>query len=348
MPNVNRPTRPNARVTIRDVAEQSGVSLQTVSRVVNGRPDVAEDTRERVQGVITQLRYRPNGIARSLVAQNSHTLGVVASGFQLFGPAQLLTGIEQQATSLGWHVMLQIVDSSKHDDYDRIATNLISQNVEGVIWAYPELTGERERAFHRQIQPHAPTIFLSMGPQPGSAVLCVDNRMGARMATEHLVERGYRHIGVITGPKDLWSAQQRVLGWKDALVAARLPHGAKQIAFGDWSASSGDADLAQLLKQFPKLDAVFASNDQMALGVLKAADRFGLSVPKQLGVVGFDDSPEAAYFKPALTTVRNDLLELGRLAVRELHRVLQLHHAGHEATATSLTLQPSLAVRESA
>ncbi len=352
MSNVNRSAarsaRQNGRITIRDVASQAGVSLQTVSRVVNSHPDVADGTRERVQDVITKLRYRPNGIARSLVVRSSHTLGVVASGFQLFGPAQLLTGIEQQATGLGWHVSLQIVEQTKRDDYDRIATNLISQNVEGVIWAYPELTGERERAFHEQIQPHAPTIFLSMAPQPGSAVLCVDNRMGARMATEHLVERGYRNIGIITGPKDLWSAQQRVLGWQDALVAARLPHSAKQIAHGDWSACSGDAGLAQLIKQFSKLDAVFASNDQMALGALKSADHMGLRVPKHLGVVGFDDSPEAAYFKPALTTVRNDLLELGRLAVRELHRVLQLHHAGHKAAATSLTLQPSLVVRESA
>jgi len=330
------------------VAAQAGVSLQTVSRVVNGHPDVAEATRERVQAVITQLRYRPNGIARSLVAQSSHTLGVVASGFQLFGPAQLLTGIEQQATGMGWHVMLQIVDSTKPHDYDRIATNLISQNVEGVIWAYPELTGERERAFHQQIQPHAPTIFLSMGPQAGSPVLCIDNRMGARLAAEHLIARGYRHIGIITGPRELWSAQQRILGWQDALVAARLSHGAKQIMDGDWSARSGAEGLEQLVKQFPKLDAVFASNDQMALGVLKAADRLGLNVPKQLGVAGFDDSPEAAYFKPPLTTVRNDLAELGRLAVRELDRVLQLQHAGQEAAATSLTLQPSLVLRESA
>ena len=344
MAKVNHPRR----VTIREVAAQAGVSVQTVSRVINQHPDVSDETRARVQEVIARLRYRPNGIARSLAAQSSQMLGVVASGFQLFGPAQLLTGIERQATELGWHLMLQIVDPSKTNDYDRVAANLISQNVAGVIWAYPELTGERERAFHQQIQPHAPIVFLSMGPQPGSAVLNVDNRYGARLATEHLIERGYRHIGIITGPMALWSARQRKLGWQDALASARLPHGSKQIVEGDWSAASGDAGLMKLVEQFPQLDAVFASNDQMALGVLKAADRLGRHVPGDLGVVGFDDIPESAFFKPALTTVHHELLELGRLAVRELHRVIQAQQEGKPATATSLVLQPRLVVRESA
>jgi LacI family transcriptional regulator len=348
MSNVNYSARSTSRITIRDVAAQAGVSLQTVSRVVNGHPDVSDETRARVQNVITALRYRPNGIARSLVAKSSNTLGVVASGFQLFGPAQLLTGVEQQATELGWHLMIEIGDPTKRDDYDRIATNLMSQNIEGVIWAYPELTGARERAFHEQIQPYAPIIFLSMDPQPGSAVLNVDNCAGARMAVEHLIARGYKNVGIITGPMALWSGKERVKGWEDALRIARLPHATKQIAHGDWSAASGDAGLVQLLKQFPKLDAVFASNDQMALGVFKAANRMKLNVPGDLGVVGFDNSPESAFFMPALTTVHNDLAELGRLAVRELHRVIQCQRDGREASAASLTLQPKLVMRDSA
>ncbi len=344
MAKVNHPRR----VTIREVAAQAGVSVQTVSRVVNGHPDVADETRARVQEVIARLCYRPNGIARSLAAQSSQILGVVASGFQLFGPAQLLTGIEQQATELGWHLMLQIVDPAKSNDCDRVAANLISHNVAGVIWAYPELTGERECAFHQQIQPHAPIVFLSMEPQSGSAVLNVDNRHGARLATEHLVARGYRHIGIITGPMSLWSAQQRKLGWQDALASARLPHHSRQAVEGDWSAAGGDAGLMRLIAQFPQLDAVFASNDQMALGVLKAAERLGRRVPDDLGVVGFDDIPESAFFKPALTTVHHELMELGRLAVRELHRVIEARREGKPAMAASVMLQPQLVVRESA
>jgi DNA-binding LacI/PurR family transcriptional regulator len=335
------------RVTIRDVASRAGVSAQTVSRVVNEHPDVADDTRERVQRVIAQLHYRPNGIARSLVTQRASALGVVASGFQLFGPAQLLTGIERQATELNWQLLLQIVDPNERGDYERIAANLVSQNVDGVIWAYPELTSEREHALHRQIRPFAPIVFLSMGPQPESAVLNIDNRAGARMAVEHLIERGRRHIGVLAGPQHLWSARERVRGWEDALAAARLPHGAKQIVEGDWSAVSGEAGLTKLHRRLPKLDAVFVGNDQMALGALKAADQLGLAVPRDLAVAGFDNSPESAFFKPSLTTVHHDLIELGRLAVRELDRVIAATRAGKPTALASFTLQPSLMIRES-
>ncbi len=336
------------RITIREVAHEAGVSVQTVSRVLNGHPDVAEKTRARVQSVVTRLRYRPSGIARSLAAQSTQMLGVVASGFQLFGPAQLLAGIERQATELGWHLMLQIVDPAAPADYDRVASNLISQNVAGVIWAYPELTGERERAFHQQIEPHLPVIFLSMQAQPGSAVISVDNRHGAWLAVQHLVGCGYRRIGIITGPMALWSAQQRRLGWQDALAAAHLPRHSRQVVEGDWSAESGHAGLLRLIAQFPSLDAVFASNDQMALGALKAAERVGRRVPDTLAVVGFDDIPESAFFRPALTTVHHDLMDLGRLAVRELHRVIHARREGRTTTATSLMLQPRLVVRESA
>ncbi len=328
------------RITIREVAAQAGVSAQTVSRVMNGHPDVSDQTRARVLAVVAELGYRPNGIARSLVTQRSQLLGVVASGFQFFGPAQLLTGIEQQARELGWSLILQVADSPTPQAHERALTQLFAQNVAGIIWAYPELG---ERPFRTPFQP--PTVFLSMAPQPEAATLNVDNRHGARSATEHLIARGYRHIGIITGPLALWSSQQRKLGWQDALVASgRMPL-EKQVVEGDWSAASGAAGLRQLLRQYPKLDAVFVSNDQMALGVLKAADQLGRRVPDDLGIVGFDDIPEAAFFKPALTTVRHDLMELGRLAVRELHRVIQ---SDRPAATTSLVLQPQLIVRESA
>jgi len=336
------------RVTIREVAAQAGVSTQTVSRVVNGHPDVSEKTRAQVQALIAQLRYRPNGIARSLAIQSTQLIGVVAAGFQLFGPAQLLTGIEQQSRDLGWHLMLQVVEAPTSKACEHALTSLSFQNVAGVIWAYPELSDECERVFRQHALTHAPMIFLSMSPRSGAATLSVDNRQGARIATEHLLDRGYRHVGIITGPLTLWSAQQRKLGWQDALTAAGLARSDKQTVEGDWGAASGEAGLLRLVKQFPRLDAVFVSNDQMALGVLKAADRLGRQVPDDLGVVGFDDIPEAAFFKPALTTVHHDLIELGRLAVRELDRVIQAHRAGKPATAASLVLQPYLVTRESA
>ena len=158
-----------------------------------------------------------------------------------------------------------------------------------------------------------------------------------------------KNIGIITGPMMLWSSQQRKLGWQDALSAARMPIDAKQVIEGDWSAVRADTGLVQLLDQFPELDAVFASNDQMALGVLSAAHRIGRKVPGDLGVVGFDDTPESAYFIPPLTTIHHDLIALGQLAVRELNRVVQTEHNGQKASApSSLMLQPYLVLRQSA
>lgn len=344
MSHVNR-----TRVTIREVAERAGVSIQTVSRVINDRPDVSDDTRARVQAAVADLRYFPNGIARSLSTSTSDALGVIASGFHHYGPSQMLTGIERQATELGWHLVLFNIDPSKPHEYDRVAAALMSQRLPGVIWAYPELTGERERAFHRQVAPHTHIVFLSMPPRPGSAVLSVDNRFGARLAVEHLIARGRRRIGIIAGPQTLWSARHRKLGWHDALVAAGLPARDTQIALGDWSAASGEAGMARLLEHSPDLEAVFASNDQMALGALWLAHRLGRRVPEDLSVVGFDDTPESAYFTPSLTTVHHDLIELGQLAVRELSRAVRARQAGRNDVApASLMLQPTLVVRESA
>jgi LacI family transcriptional regulator len=153
---------------------------------------------------------------------------------------------------------------------------------------------------------------------------------------------------VITGPPGLWSTNQRVLGWRDALLGAGLPATEAQIMAGDWTARGGEAGLSALRDQFPKLDAVFASNDQTALGVLRAANAAGLRVPQELGVAGFDDIPEAAYFSPPLTTVRNNLIELGRIAVRELQRVVDARRDGLDATPNSLVVTPQLIVRDSA
>jgi LacI family transcriptional regulator len=342
MQNVKR-----SRVTIRDVAREAQVSLQTVSRVINRHPDVAEQTRAQVQSVIDRLRYQPSGIARSLVGASTRTLGVIGAGFDFFGPSQMLVGVERQATALGFHISLQVVADTTPSEYARIAGNLISQHVDGVIWAYPELTGEHEQSLYHTLAPYMPIVFLSMAPQPNLAVIGVDNRAGARMATEHLIQRGYRQIGIVTGQNGLWSTGQRLLGWRDALLAAGLPHGEEHVVHGDWSARSGEQGLRVLHERLPELDAVFASNDQMALGVLRAAAQLGRPVPAALGVVGFDNMPESAYFMPALTTIQHDLVELGRLAVRELRRVMATHSEGVAEEPASLIIQPQLIIRES-
>jgi LacI family transcriptional regulator len=336
------------RITIKDVAAKAGVSIQTVSRVINGHPDVSVDTRGRIQRVIAELNYHPDALARSLITRNSDAVGVIAGGFELYGPSRLLSGIERQAALVGWHLFLQSAEQEHTTGFDEAVANLISQRVAGIIWAFPELNADRGQALLKQVAPHAPIIFLSMNPIPNAPVICVDNRAGARMATAHLVAQGRKKIGLITGQMDLWSGEQRRLGWHDALSAARLPRSKKQLAIGNWTPTSGEDGLRQLLKDNPDLDAVFASNDQMALGALRLAHKLGRRVPDDLAIVGFDNMPESAFLTPALTTVQNDLIALGRLAVSELHRVVTARRENRVLEAPSaIMIQPSLVVRES-
>lgn len=336
------------RITIKDVAAKADVSIQTVSRVINGHPDVSAATRQKIQAVIAELNYHPDALARSLITRNSAALGVIAGGFELYGPSRLLAGVERQAGQMGWHLLLQSAEMERPAGFDETIANLISQRVAGIIWAFPELSAERAQALLNQVTPHAPIIFLSMNPIQNAPVICVDNRAGARMAVAHLVAGGRKKVGLITGRMELWSGEQRKLGWHDALSAARLPRAKKQIAIGDWSPISGEEGLRRLLKDNPDLDAVFASNDQMALGALRLAHRLGRRVPDDLAVVGFDNMPESAFFTPALSTVQNDLIALGRLAVSELHRVVTARRENRALDAPSaIMIQPTLVVRES-
>ncbi|MCX7681631.1 MAG: LacI family transcriptional regulator [Anaerolineae bacterium] len=341
---MNRPIR---RVTIKQVAEEAGVSTQTVSRVINERPDVAPETRQRVKEVIARLGYQPSSVARSLIQGRTRTLGVVGYGVEYFGPSRNLSGIEQQASEMGYALILDLVRRPEQSNVEHILREMLARHVDGIIWAVPEIGGNREWVTQAPQLP-VPLIFLSTQPRPGIAIANVDNRSGGRMATRHLIEQGRRNIGIITGPLSWWEARQRQCGWQDALENAGLPVSEEFVVEGDWSAASGEQGLRMLLERCSRLDAVFASNDQMALGALQAARRAGLRVPEDLAIVGFDDIPEAAYFCPPLTTIRQDMVELGRLAVRELSRMIEASLEGQTTIEPrAILLRPQLIVRES-
>jgi len=189
-----------------------------------------------------------------------------------------------------------------------------------------------------------PVVTMNMQPIPGLLVAAIDNRAGGRLATDHLLAQGYRRIGIISGPDSWWEAQQRELGWRDSLSAAGITALDELKCPGDWYPSSGDCGLEKLLARVPDLEAVFACNDPMALGVLQAARRLGISVPHDLAVVGFDDVPEAAYYYPALTTVRQPLVELGAQAVDMLNHILR---SQEPETASPVWLAPQLVIRDS-
>ena len=171
---------------------------------------------------------------------------------------------------------------------------------------------------------------------------------GGKLATEHLAEQGYQHIGIVTGPLTWWEARQRLEGWRSVLIEKGLDAGMDAlISYGDWTPASGEAGLLQLLGQVSSLDAIFASNDQMALGVLKAAKEVGLRVPEDLAVVGFDNIPESAFFSPPLTTVKQGLTEMGSTTVNMLNRLIEARDVGEEIPPLTKWITPQLVVRKS-
>jgi LacI family transcriptional regulator len=336
------------QVTIIQVAQAAGVSPQTVSRVINDHPDVAPETRLKVQRIIERLNYRPNILARSLIYRRSYTIGVVAMASTYYGPSTTLVGIELMIRKLGYSLLLDFMHHPERDDIERIINRLLSHQVDGIIWAIPEIGVNRTWMHRKSARLPIPVICLSMQPDGPLPVVAIDNQLGGRLATEHLLCQGYDRIGIITGPMDWWESRQRLAGWREALEQAGKPATQRQVVEGDWTAASGEAAIRRLWEQYPETEAVFASNDQMALGVLQAAHRSGRSVPGDLAVVGFDNIPESLFFWPALTTVDQPLIDLGGRAVETLTLLIEAEHANERSVQVeTVLLQPWLVVRDS-
>lgn len=332
------------QVTIRQVAQKAGVSTQTVSRVLNNRPDVSAETRELVQQIINQLGYRPSALARSLIRRRSLTLGVVIAELGQYGPIRRLMGIEQGATEFGYRLHLSLVHQPEIDKGDQILDELLAWHVDGIIWAVPEVGRNRIWLQRKVSQVPVPVVLICEQPLYSEYAVSIDNRAGGLLAAQHLLAQGYQHLGIITGPLSWVGAQQRLLGWQDALITYQN----RQIFEGDWSAASGEQGLYQLRQQYPELDAVFVSNDQMALGVLQAAHRLNLRIPEDLGVIGFDNIPEAGYFYPPLSTIRHRLADQGKIAVQKLIEIIEARQSDTILSPAEITLlQPELLVRKS-
>ena len=321
-----------------------GVSTQTVSRVINKRPDVSPRTREAVQAAIAATGFRPSAVARSLVHRRSQTLGVIVAGLKYFGVAQTLNGITEESQAAGYGVLLKEIESTDTVDIAPVIEFMIAHRVEAIIFAAPQL-GTNITTVRAELPAACPPIvFLKSEPTAAYSTILIDNYGGARQATDHLLALGRRRIGHLAGPLPWREAQDRHDGWRDALRDAGVEPG--PVVPGTWTPASGETGFAQLLALDPELDGLFVANDQMALGVLHVAHARGIAIPEAIAVVGFDGLDEAAHFTPTLTTVIQPLRELGELAVREV-----LSIAGESAgrgTVRSLTLATQLVVRESA
>jgi DNA-binding LacI/PurR family transcriptional regulator len=320
-----------------DVAHVAGVSHQTVSRVLNGHPSVREATRERVLAAIVELGYRRNTAARTLVTRRSGTIGVVTLSEPEFGPTSTFIAVESAASEAGYYVSVATLPPAQAEGVSRVLEHFLSQAVEGVIVIAPLASvSDALRPFAEQV----PVVTIAAGTPAGQAFhpISVDQVLGARLATRHLIELGHREVVHLAGPQDWLDARERTIGWRSELAAAGLTAG--DPIPGDWTAARGYAVGRRLVAEGVP-SAVFAANDQLALGLLRAFAEARLSVPLDVSVVGFDDIAGAANFIPPLTTVRQDFLTLGRRSIAMLLSAI----AGEDLDHTPIP--PSLVVRSS-
>lgn len=335
------------RVTIVEIAKQAGVSAQTVSRVVNGHSNVAEPTRQQVQEIIDRLGYHPSRLARSLLRGRSNTIGIVSYGLGLYGPSQTLAGIINEANRQNYTVLPQVLNNPQANHVMALIGLLIEYHVDGIIWAVPEIGNNRDGIAEAVSQFDVPFVFITSKPRPNWTVANIDNRAGGKIATQHLIGQGYRNIGLIAGPDIWWEAGERVLGFKDAMRENGLPVHDSWVKTGDWTADSGERLMRELLLADPTIDAVFACNDSMAVGAMKAARDLGRKIPDDLAIIGFDDVPEADFYVPALSTIRQPLDLLGSRTVSELERQVRLREAGEDIEPRPIFIEPQLIVRDS-
>ncbi len=325
-------------ITIRDVAAEAGVSHQTVSRVINDNERVSPETRARVEAAIENLGYRPSAIARSMAKGRTGILACIAPNLTDYTFARIIQGAEQEARQHGFFLL----SASAPDE--EIFTALIEQLVpsrqtEGIMVINPYADGR-----FNHLPEQFPVVFAGARPREDAVnSVALDDVSAGRIATIHLLEQGHRHIATITGRMVEDCAQDRLAGYQQALQAQGLPQPPEFVVEGDWQAGSGFAALHQLMQLATPPTAIFVQNDQMAAGVLRAANDLNVAVPEQLSLIGIDDIPMATYLSPPLTTLRQDFAEIGRLAAQ-----LLIDGVSRPATKQQhLTLPASLILRDS-
>jgi len=320
-----------------DVARLAGVSHQTVSRVLNEHPNVRPLTRDKVLAAIRELAYRPNAAARTLVTRRTHTLGVITADTMLYGPTSMLYGFERAAHDAYFVSVASLPALDRRSMLDAV-DRFLGQGIEGIIVI---ATYDAAVAALAHVPAEVPLVAVGCGTRASVTSVAIDNTAGAASATRYLLGLGHRTVYHVAGPLVALDAKERVEGWRQALREADAPE--PGVLAGDWSASSG-YELGDQLAAEPGLNAIFCANDTMALGVMRALAEGGLRVPEDVSIVGFDDVPEAGFYRPPLTTVRQDFGEVGRLALRTLVDRM----SGAIPAGLRVRVAPELVVRASA
>lgn len=314
-----------------DVARLAGVSHQTVSRVLNEHPNVSPDTKERVLAAIAELGYRRNAAARSLVTRSSKVIGVIITELEQYGPSSTLLGLQEAAFREGYFVSVAGLREMTREAMLESVNHLLNQAPDGIVVVAP---AQSAVDLFRTLELKVPLEIVASGLAPDGS-----QEDAARLAVAHLADLGHRTIAHLAGPEQWMDAQRRSAGWREELEARGL-EAAPPMA-GDWGAASGYR--IGLAFDAAAHSAVFVANDQMALGFTRALHERGIDVPGDVSVVGFDDQPEAAYFLPPLTTIRQDFRGMGRYCFDLLLQQIALPAAAGAGPGPS----PELIVRGS-
>jgi LacI family transcriptional regulator, galactose operon repressor len=328
------------RPTIYDVARLAGVSTATVSRALNGTGQIAPATRATIEAAVEQLGYRPNTIARSLVTKSTQTIALLLPDITNPFYAALVSGIQQTALAQGWTMLLCTTesDAEREELYLRV---LRAKQVDGALVDGLVLPPDRIARF---VEDGFPIVCLDRDIDSRSIPLVqVDNRLGGRIATRHLVDLGHTRIAHVTGAGELGISDERLAGYRDALTEAGLPVDFQLVEEGRFTDDGGHDAARRLLERQPDLTAIFAANDLSALGVMNAVAEAGRRVPDDVSVVGFDDLHLSAYTSPPLTTIRQPAVEIATLATEILIGLTR----GQQAERMRHLLEPELVVRAS-
>lgn len=324
---------------MKDVARLASVSIQTVSAVVNNKPDITDETRARVLAAIEQLNYQPYSVARSLRTRQTRTIALVVSDIASVAIAAMASAAETHAHAFGYSLILY----NTHNDVGRETSYFnaaVQQWVDGVIFIPAMRFGRWDILQEAGI----PSVAIDRIPDnySGPAVM-LDNRKAGQMAGVHLLELGHRHLAHMSGPLEVRLARERLAGFQQAFETQGLDPASCLVEEADFTCQTGYLAMQRLLAYQPRLTAVFAANDLMAIGAMRAAAEAGLRVPQDISIVGFDDIELAAFQTPPLTTIRQSFAQLATLGVQLLLDIL----TGKEVAQTQIVIEPTLIVRQS-
>ncbi|MBN1921846.1 MAG: LacI family DNA-binding transcriptional regulator [Anaerolineae bacterium] len=330
------------RLTLADIADTAGVSVMTVSRVINDKPGVSDEVRQTILALVESMGYRPNQIARSLVTEQTTSVGLIVPDNTNPFFAQIARGVEDAAYALQYSVFLVNTVENPQREFDAL-DSLWQKDVDGLIWCSARVSHE---VLEAQISRFPAVVLLNREltePPCNTITINVNDRHGARQAVAHFLAQGRRRIAYLNGPEHSVSAHRRLEGYRDAITEAGVPfdEGLVDCCLPDTD-SGYDAALA-LLDRCPNVDAILAFNDLVAIGAMQACQALGRSVPQNVAVIGFDDIPLATIIKPQLTTLHVDLRHIGESAMRAL-----LDKMEEAACPSAILIEPELVLRDSA